>query len=765
MVQEIYIKRNEEALQIEKSFIDNSFLIYSSNIDSGISYFLNHIYKEYSTDNSYSFYIDAGSHDSLPAQLIYYMLSSISQKDLKKHVYKGRKGKIIWSIIKPFLGMLNVIPYVSLGTVALNFIDGISKTLDVDYGHFKDYKIEKALFQTLEELLVQKNHQIYFFIDTAENLNLESIQFLSKLMTLKNLKILFSMSKNKYEYSAELISKINANKQFSNLANEFPRPSNAFIQELFESYQKEYKKEYKQIFESKDYNIHVIMSYINGFEINFFNFDHNSLEILKILSVLGQFVSIALLKDIYDANCMLGITSYSLFESYINALESKSVIIRNRVNEIKLNDKICSESDLCVSYADKIKISSDAVTVFYKNLDCISIDILKFAIKNSKKSYSLKKKFILKLLERQRDTKQVEVEYLDSLFSFDTKEELFNVCKMYYEIQIYESPLRRLENHLQFKNCKAFKKLYALICERLHRNNYVVMLEKLFESERNEDEKCLLLSVLFVGYLNSDSADKYKEIVFKKDSSKYYKKFENSVNYVYLLRNVCYYLDDVLKSISGYRKCLSVLYKKDTINYNRTLSNYFCFLLRHYLNEELQSEIIKVSDEIKNILEFNDTAYEYMNINYGIYLMLFNKGNPIPYFNAIRFQPGTTETPYIYSQINLAIYLLSVDTKQSTKIMTDIEPDVNSTTVPRTKQFYNINKCLVDYANGTLTIANLNKITENPIRANISYVNDLYLKYIEKLDTGEPFCFDDIKSLFLPGFIFYRYPSIYEFKI
>ncbi len=149
MGQDIYVVRNEETLQIKKSFMNNNFIIYSSNVDSGISYFLSHIFKDYISENTYSFYIDAGKNISLPAQLIYSILSSTSYKEIKKQVYKGRKGKIIWNIIKPFFGLLDLIPYVPCGTVALNFIDGIATILDVDYGHYKDFKIEKALFKNL----------------------------------------------------------------------------------------------------------------------------------------------------------------------------------------------------------------------------------------------------------------------------------------------------------------------------------------------------------------------------------------------------------------------------------------------------------------------------------------------------------------------------------------------------------------------------------------------------------------------------------------
>lgn len=52
---------------------------------------------------------------------------------------------------------------------------------------------------------------------------------------------------------------------------------------------------------------------------------------------------------------------------------------------------------------------------------------------------------------------------------------------------------------------------------------------------------------------------------------------------------------------------------------------------------------------------------------------------------------GTTETPYIYAQINLALYYEKVNPAMALYIMRDIQKLVEKTPVPRTKQFYNIN--------------------------------------------------------------------------
>lgn len=64
--------------------------------------------------------------------------------------------------------------------------------------------------------------------------------------------------------------------------------------------------------------------------------------------------------------------------------------------------------------------------------------------------------------------------------------------------------------------------------------------------------------------------------------------------------------------------------------------------------------------EVRSILEFNDPKYLYLNINYGIYLMLNTEDDPTPYFDSILYNSGTTETPYIYAKINQALYIAKI---------------------------------------------------------------------------------------------------------
>ena len=96
----------------------------------------------------------------------------------------------------------------------------------------------------------------------------------------------------------------------------------------------------------------------------------------------------------------------------------------------------------------------------------------------------------------------------------------------------------------------------------------------------------------------------------------------------------------------------------DPVNYNRTLSNFIGYLMKHIKNKQAKRVLNNKIDEVKSILEFNDQKYLYLNINYGIYLMLETNDDPTPYFDSILFDAGTTETPYIYMQKLIKLFIL-----------------------------------------------------------------------------------------------------------
>ena len=80
--------------------------------------------------------------------------------------------------------------------------------------------------------------------------------------------------------------------------------------------------------------------------------------------------------------------------------------------------------------------------------------------------------------------------------------------------------------------------------------------------------------------------------------------------------------------------------------------------MKNHQNLLAREKMNTISIDIKEILEFNDGRYDYLNINYGVYLMRFQNKNPTKFFNCIGNYPDTTETPFIYSQINLCASLL-----------------------------------------------------------------------------------------------------------
>lgn len=162
-------------------------------------------------------------------------------------------------------------------------------------------------------------------------------------------------------------------------------------------------------------------------------------------------------------------------------------------------------------------------------------------------------------------------------------------------------------------------------------------------------------------------------------------------------------------------------------------------------------------DEVETILEFNDQKYLYLNINYGIYLMLETDADPTPYFDSIVFNTGTTETPHIYAKINQALYVAKNNPAKALSCLDEIFYDLiyESNVIP-TKVFYKINRLLVEYMNGINNIELLEEIKSEPLRGDEKYTNKLYSFYAYRFKKKIKYKPNDWKICFLPGYIFYH---------
>ena len=103
--------------------------------------------------------------------------------------------------------------------------------------------------------------------------------------------------------------------------------------------------------------------------------------------------------------------------------------------------------------------------------------------------------------------------------------------------------------------------------------------------------------------------------------------------------------------------------------------------------------------------------------------------------------------------------LVSTKGRYALMIMNTIEEKVQQTSVPRTKQFYNINRALIEFVNGQFPQTQLNEILEKPLRGNIEYAQSLCNRYLSLQTSGQVIDAVQYKALSLPGYLFYRYFS------
>lgn len=257
------------------------------------------------------------------------------------------------------------------------------------------------------------------------------------------------------------------------------------------------------------------------------------------------------------------------------------------------------KKEVKITLPERLSISRDIVDTFESCKPQLTIPQLKFAINNLDKDYNRRKSYILLLLDKQRAISKVEQQYLDMLFYLDNKYDLIKTCSMYYNLQVYDVPFLRMQQHSEFLEERECRVLLALLQERMHRDNYCEKLWDLFYSSTIADEKCLLMAVLFTALFNNGENEVCLKILYDSSYEFYYKKFRSSRYYHFLLRNVSYYMENVDEGIQNYNYCLSKFKNCDPVNYNRTLSNFIGYLVKQIKNKRAKEVLNSKIDEVK----------------------------------------------------------------------------------------------------------------------------------------------------------------------
>lgn len=753
-----FICREEELNFAKEALLDKNFIIYHYFNDSGLTHYLKKLTMDLNTKNELCFYIDCAKKQSISVQIATQIISSSDKQKIS--TYTQNEGLVIKKIINSLTSSIDIIPFVNTGELISGLTNAIKSTLDTDIEHLSDYKIEKAIIQMLKQLVKKgKINKVIFLMDDISSLIPESLDFVGKIMDFNIVSILATMPNNHLSIGTENLSKICSNTlEPFQIDKVFERPNDRMIQGLFKCYERKFEEKYLNIFNRYERNIHIIMSYIRGFQMDFMNLEKKSIHILKIMLILDTSIKYKTLYDIYIKTVPMSIdVDESDFQTFINTLVNHNFLARDQEDYIHLNNNIITEEEIKITLVDRLTISRDIIDIFENCKYELTIPQLKFAIHNLNKDYNRRKSYILLLLRKEKMLGCVEQQYLDMLFYLDNKIDLIDICSMYYDLQVYDVPFLRIQQHVDFIEERECQDLIALLQERLHINNYCSKLWNQIHSSKNIDEKCLLMAVVFTALFNNGENDECIRILNDTNYKYYYKNFIKSRYYHFLLRNVSYYMDDVDEGIRSYTYCLTKFKNSDPVNYNKTLSNFIGYLMKQIIQKPALTMLKSKIKEAKSILEFNDPKYLYLNINYGIYLMLETDDDPTPYFDSILYNSGTTETPYIYARINQALYIAKNDPAKALSYLDEIFYTLicDSNVVP-TKIFYKINRLLVEYMNNINDKKLLEEIKSSPLRGDEKYTNKLYSFYTYRFKNKIKYKVTDWKKCFLPGYIFYH---------
>lgn len=318
-----FVCRRNELAYAKSALTSNDFVVYYYFDNSGISHFLKKLRIDICTDGKICFYIDCARSESIAIQIAEQILSSCEKNKIDSYTRSG--NEVFKSVILTLFSTIDLIPFVNIGMLAKGLVGSIKDTVDVDIDHISDYKIEKALMNLFQKIRDDKKiGNIFILLDDAEKLSPNSLDFIAKMLSLDISKIMFTIPNTSLDFGTEIISKLPVeDHNLQKIDETFQRPDNPLICGLFECYNQKIKDDYFNIFDQYERNIHIIMSFIRGFNMDFLQLKDELVYILKIMLILDTNLKISILKSIYEKTLyLLTEVPNEDFMQYMNKLKS-----------------------------------------------------------------------------------------------------------------------------------------------------------------------------------------------------------------------------------------------------------------------------------------------------------------------------------------------------------------------------------------------------------------------------------------------------------
>ncbi|HEM3438060.1 TPA: hypothetical protein U1B14_000628 [Streptococcus suis] len=744
-MKEIYVDRKITPEELLNS-VHKKIILLQSDDESGLSYFLKHTTKFFNSQKLTSFYISGD--EKIAKQIFRQIFNAITIEEVEKKISKYSKKDVILAVLKTMVYPLDNIPFIpNIGSSIVNIIDCIDSTLNVDAIHYEDYRLELALIEYLNKI----NPRIALII---EGLDERNIDFLKVLIQHK-VDLIIAVPNRDKDKIIRFLSKSEISNPYK-WEKKFLRPDNYETLRFFESYQIQLDNQSLSKISASNFSIHAIMSCINKYD-----FDRKLTVfeqiIIGALTQLNCPLPLEFLEKVYrtyhQKTLTLSTENADMSETFdklsqdgfIEFLDSGKVILANTGHSF-------------VQSQVEERLLVNAIVDVITNTEELSVELCKYGIRHSDKQLSKKKYFLFELLKIQKD--KIDTDYLLQLVSceLDNLTEFLTLGRLLYNRFYFKEASQLLQKYAQYRDERSYQLLKALVNERLRTKDHLELLHHLLDTSVDDDEKCLLLSNLFVAYINSNNFAGYREIL-NKSGKFYHKNFLSSKHYPYLLRNVAFYLP-FEEGMVAYQSSLTFFRGIDIINYNRTLSNYICFLMEFHTIEQAREELQNLESEIQQILVLKDNRYEYLYNNFSLYLMNFTDQNPIPYFNMISEDETGSETPFIYSRINLVLYLAKVSPLEANILFSQVKSLVDKSSVHQTKRFFEINQLFYLYMNDVDISEYLGTLDTSPFRNDDHYVEELAFHYLQKIEEGQKYTDSDWKTLFCPGYLFYRYYDV-----
>lgn len=561
------------------------------------------------------------------------------------------------------------------------------------YAGFYQNRLKEIFYKLLDSILKQK--KVVVWVDNAQLIDEESIYELKTLLNYKNVKLILFKSGESTNFD-KLYFETKYN--YSYIESTFPEPDIHYVKKLGELYKKELSNHDAELVLFKaQKDIRKILYYLRA----------PSTEL--IISTPEQQIAnlMYLYNDYLDLDSLYLVLSYTPYKHVITLQELQQMISNLEQSALLKSITYIEDKKIyyCISanYKPNIGLADElvlkkAILSYYKQAQSLSYSHLIRAREYAKKQndkISMQRFSISIVEEALHMGYDIDEEIIDDVKGYPLPYTQLLIATLLFCKARYVETRKILEQYsvLQPLN-RAQSVMYAIVLNRCREHSMAqIKLTSLLKTSIDKDEMTILASFLISNHIHNNKRNDAINVY-----ENYKDKLIGSCKYPYFLRNAATLFN--FEKAYELRNSAKILFKEnlDYFGYYGTTINMTAYYLKKY---PITYTINEIQLAFEGMQQFSANQIHLAANNLGVcHLMNDDYTEAIKYFELSR-NVAKTIMPITYATINLsALYLKYGNYQEAQDILNQLYKRVSSTSIPRLKVRYFIQRAFVAYAIG-----------------------------------------------------------------